>query len=140
MPVAKGIADCAFEVGPAVGGKGGGKVGAAAKTELDTKVTTLDRTIKVAEKMRDQALAANLSSSRANAAVSQLMDTLEGAEISSMDNRFLLKFSKTQNGDLLTVEMAETNTTRVDIFISDLISDVRSLKIHCVTIAPTRKN
>lgn len=127
----KEMVDCAFEVGPAVGGKGGGKVGVVVNIALDTKVTTLDRATKVAENMRDQALVANLSSSRANVAVSQLMDTLEGAEISNMDNRFLLKFSKTQKGDLFTTEMAEANAKKVDLLVTDLISDARSLKVHC---------
>ena len=82
----------AFEVGHPVGGKGGGKVEAVAKTELETKVTTLGRTIKLAEKMRDHALAASLSSSPASIAASQLMDTLESAEICHMKNGFVLKF------------------------------------------------
>ena len=119
--------------------KGGGTVAVVAKMGLDMKVTTLDRTIKVAEKMRDQALVANLSSSRANAGVSQLMDTLEAAEISSMSNRFLLKFNKTQKGDLLATEVAETNKQKVDILVTDLISDVKSLKVHCGGTASSSK-
>jgi hypothetical protein len=125
------VGPAAFEAGPAAGGKGGCKVGAAAKNKLDEKVTTLDRTIKVGEKMRDQALAANLSSTRANAAVAQLMDTLEAAEISSMSNRFLLKFNKTQKGDPITTEMAEGNTKAADILVTDLIADVKTVNVHC---------
>ena len=125
------VGPAAFEAGPAAGGKGGCKVGAAAKNKLGGKVTTLDRTIKVGEKMRDQALAANLSSTRANAAVAQLMDTLEAAEISSMSNRFLLKFNKTQKGDPITTEMAEGNTKAADILVTDLIADVKTVNVHC---------
>ena len=64
------------------------------KEHLDKRYVQLCKTTKLAEKVRDQTLQVRLWSDRSNKALTQLTDTMEAAELLSMDVGFVLKFGK----------------------------------------------
>ena len=118
---------------------GGGRASVltdSAKDDLDVKYCTLGRSIKLAEKVRDQLLATRPGGDRFARAMDQLCDTLENAELCHMSVGFSLKFKKMQDGAALTTKLAEELADKLDNFTTGLLTDVKAVKVH---LPPTKK-
>ena len=109
------------------------EAGAEHKDHLDKRYVQLCKTTKLAEKVRDQTLQVRLWSDRSNKALTQLTDTMEAAELLSMDIGFVLKFGKEKNGKKLVPAEYTSYSTKCDDMVDGLVADVRGLRLHLPT-------